>query len=238
MPAAWDGVGKTLGRAMHPAGTRVVSFKQPTAEEREHDFLWRIKKQVPKAGEVVIFNRSQYEDVGVVRVHNLVPEETWRARYAQINEFEKELAQPTPEMPEGTHVLKFFLNISKDEQLKRFHDRINDPAKQWKLSEADFKERAFWDDYMKAYSDAIANCSTEKAPWYVIPANNKWMRDLIITQVVADYLEGLNMQLPKPTVDIDALRKKYFPDDAGVPPKPANHNNKAAFAARKSFNPG
>jgi len=233
-----DGMVRTIGGAMNPAGTRVVSFKAPTAEERKHDFLWRIEIAMPKAGEIVISNRSQYEDVGIARVHNLVPEEVWRGRYALINNFEEKLSQPSPEIPEGTHVLKFFLHISKDEQLRRFRDRIEDPAKQWKLSEADFKERAYWDDYMKAYSDAIANCSTEKAPWYVIPADNKWMRDLIISHVVAEYLEGLNMQLPKPTVDIDALREKYL-TGVDVPPKPSagrpNHMGKARQSAKKHF---
>lgn len=229
-----DGATRTIGHGMNPSGTRVVSFKAPTAEELAHDFLWRIEKAVPKAGEVVIFNRSQYEDVGVVRVHNLVPEEVWRSRYALINDFEKKLSQPSPEMPEGAHILKFFLHISKDEQLKRLRARLDDPAKQWKLSEADFKERAYWDDYMQAYSDAITNCTTEKAPWFVIPADNKWMRDLIITQIVADYLEGLNMQLPKPSVDIEAFRKKYFSDETPAQ-KPAK---KSQPSAKGPFNLG
>jgi len=229
-----DGVVRTIGQAMNPAGTRVVSFKVPTAEERAHDFLWRFEKQVPKAGEVVIFNRSHYEDVGIVRVHNLVPEATWRARYQRINDFEEKLSQPSTEMPEGTHVLKFFLHISKDEQWNRLRDRFNEPAKQWKLSESDFIERNYWDDYMKAYSEAIGKCSTKKAPWYVIPADNKWMRDLIITQVVADYLEDLNMQLPKPSVDIEALRKKYFGNEPPVPKSPSA--GKSA-SVRKAFRP-
>ena len=226
-----DGLAKVLGSAMNPAGARTVSFKSPTKEELSHDFLWRIEKQLPKAGEVVIFNRSQYEDVGIVRVHNIVPEATWRANYGLINEFEEKLSEPSAEIPEGTRVMKFFLHISKEEQLRRLKERLDNPAKQWKLNEADFEERAFWDDYTKAYSDAISNCNTEKAPWYVIPADNKWMRDLIITQVVVDYLEGLNMQLPKPTVDVDALRKKYFGDEA-EPQAPA----KKAPSPKKSFN--
>jgi PPK2 family polyphosphate:nucleotide phosphotransferase len=227
-----DGTVRTIGGAMNPAGTRVISFKQPTAEELAHDFLWRIEKVMPKAGEIVISNRSQYEDVAVVRVHNMVPEDVWRGRYGLINNFEEKLSQPSPAIPEGTHVLKFFLHISKDEQWRRFRDRIDNPAKQWKLSEADFKERAYWDDYMRAYSDAIANCTSEKAPWFVIPADNKWLRDLVISQIVADYLEGLHMQLPKPSVDIEAIRKKYFSDEAPAQ-KPAKS---APPIARGPFN--
>ena len=228
-----DGTIRTIGSAMNPSGTRVVSFKVPTEEERKHDFLWRFEKQVPKAGEVVIFNRSQYEDVGVVRVHNLVPETEWRGRYKLINDFEEKMSQPLPETPEGTQVLKFFLNISKDEQWNRLRDRFNDPAKQWKLSDADFKERAFWDDYMKAYSEAIQKTSTDKAPWIVIPADNKWMRDLIISQAVVDYLGGLNMQLPKPTVDIKALGEKYFGNEQA----PEERNSHKKKSAKKQFNP-
>lgn len=230
-----DGTIRTIGSAMNPSGTRVVSFKVPTQEEKDNGFLWRFEKQVPKAGEIVISNRSQYEDVGVVRVHNLVPENVWRPRFQQIKDFEAKMSQPTPEVPEGTHVLKFFLHISKDEQWNRLRDRFNDPAKQWKLSDADFKEREYWDDYMKAYSEAISKTSTENAPWFVIPADNKWMRDLIITQVVADYLEGLNMQLPKPTVDIKALGEKYF---GGTEPAMKEPSDKKHKSAKKHFNLG
>jgi PPK2 family polyphosphate:nucleotide phosphotransferase len=205
-----DGMVKTLSHGLNLAGSRVVSFKVPTQEEKDNGFLWRIQKQVPKASEVVIFNRSQYEDVVVARVHNLVPEATWRGRYKQINDFEAKESAPTPEMPEGTQVLKFFLHISKEEQWNRLRERFNDPAKQWKLSDADFAERPYWDDYIKAYSDALTKCSTDKAPWFIIPADNKWMRDLIITQIVADRLEGLHMQLPPPKVNIAEIGRKYF----------------------------
>ncbi|MBU6475257.1 MAG: polyphosphate kinase 2 family protein [Alphaproteobacteria bacterium] len=207
-----DGTIRTLGSAMNPAGTRVVAFKKPTAEEKAHGFLWRIRKHLPKAGEVVIFNRSHYEDVGIARVHGLVPEKELQGRYDEINEFEDALALPTQEVPEGTHVLKFFLHIGKAEQLERFRDRLDDPAKQWKLSEADFAERQHWDDYMEAYSLALSKCTTADAPWFVVPADNKWMRDLIVSQVVVDYLEGLRMKPPAPTVDVDKIRKKYFGD--------------------------
>ncbi len=223
-----DGTVRTVGGAMNPAGVQVVSFKSPTEEEKKHGFLWRIRQHLPKLGQVVFFNRSQYEDVCIARIHNLVPENVWRGRYKEINDFEEGLAQPTEEIPEGTSVLKFFLHISKDEQWERFRDRIDNPAKQWKLSEADLKERQYWDDYMKAYSDAITNCSTETAPWAVVPANHKWMRDLIISQITVNHLEGLNMQYPKPSVDIEAIRKKYFSDDqppSKKPPSPRSHFN-------------
>lgn len=215
-----DGTVKTLSHAMNVAGTRSVSFKVPTQEEKDHGFLWRIQNQVPKAGEVVIFNRSQYEDVVAARIHNLVPEATWRARYKEINDFEAQESAPKPGQPEGTQVLKFFLHISKDEQWNRLRDRFNDPAKQWKLSPSDFEERKYWDDYIKAYSDALTNCSTDKAPWFIIPADNKWMRDLIITQIVADKLESLHMQLPPPKVDIAEIGRKYFNTETPVK-KPA-----------------
>jgi len=205
-----DGTVKTLSHGLNLAGSRVVSFKVPTQQEKDKGYLWRIQQQLPKAGEVVIFNRSQYEDVVVARVHNLVPEATWRARYKEINDFEAKESAPKTDMPEGTQVLKFFLHISKDEQWKRLSERFNDPAKQWKLSDADFAERPYWDDYIKAYSDALTKCSTDKAPWFIIPADNKWMRDLIITQIVADKLESLHMQLPPPKVDIAEIGKKYF----------------------------
>lgn len=149
-----DGTISHILGAMNPQGCRVVPFKQPTANELAHDFLWRIHQRVPAKGEAVIFNRSQYEDVLVVRVHNLVPKVVWSRRYDEINDFEKEL------VADSTHILKFYLHISPEEQLSRFKDRLDDPAKQWKISEADYKERHFWDDYMSAYEDALTRCST------------------------------------------------------------------------------
>ncbi len=213
-----DGTVKVIGGAMNPAGVSVVSFKKPSDEEMKavkadpvHGFLDRIKKQVPhKPGQVVIFNRSQYEDVGIVRVHKLVPEEIWGQRYDVINDFEDDLSKPSDEIPGGVHVLKFFLHISPEEQLQRLEDRLDDPDKHWKISESDFKERPFWHEYMKAFSDAISKCSTEEAPWFVIPANHKWMRDLVISQIVVDYLEGLEMKYPEPAVDAETIRKRYF----------------------------
>ena len=205
---ALDGAGKdgtinhVLG-SMNPQGTRVHGFKAPTEEERQHDFLWRIRQQVPKPGEVVIFNRSHYEDVLVVRVHNLVPPEVWQARYAQINQFEKEL------VAQGTHILKFFLHISPEEQLERFKLRLDDPARHWKISEGDYAEREFWDDYTRAYEDALSKTSTKHAPWFIIPSNNKWFRNLAVAKIVAEAMESLGMKLPRPKVNIEAIRRKY-----------------------------
>lgn len=229
-----DGTIEVIGGAMNPAGTRVASFKAPTDEEKQHDFLWRIEKQVPKAGEVVIFNRSHYEDVGVVRVHAFVPESVWRPRYDQIKDFEARLAEPTPEVPEGTQVIKFWLQISKDEQWERFRDRVMDPAKNWKFSENDMKEREYWDQYMEAYSEAISTCSTEEAPWIVIPADHKWMRNLIISQIVVDQMEGLNMQFPPPSANIEAVKKKYFSDDK-KPEESRKDEKKKHHGKRKSL---
>ncbi len=198
-----DGAINHVLGAMNPQGCRVAAFKQPSAQELAHDFLWRAHKAAPARGEVVIFNRSHYEDVLVVRVHNLVPKEIWSRRYDQINAFEKSL------VANGTHILKFYLHISKDEQLKRFKERLDDPAKQWKISEADYKERAFWDDYVAVYEDALSRCSTEHAPWFVVPANHKWFRNLAIARIVVEHLESLNMKYPKPTVDIEHIRREY-----------------------------
>ena len=205
---ALDGGGKdgtidhVLG-AMNPQGCRVAAFKEPSCEELAHDFLWRVHKVAPAQGEVVIFNRSHYEDVLIVRVHQLVPKATWSLRYDQINSFEKELAA------HDTQILKFYLHISKDEQLKRFKQRLDDPAKQWKISEADYKERDCWDDYVAAYEEALSRCSTEYAPWYIIPANHKWFRNLAIARIVVEHLESLKMKYPKPTVDLECIRREY-----------------------------
>jgi PPK2 family polyphosphate:nucleotide phosphotransferase len=198
-----DGTITHVMGAMNPQGCRVAAFRQPTAEELAHDFLWRAHRAAPARGEVVIFNRSYYEDVLVVRVHNLVPENVWSSRYDLINAFEKALAE------HDTHILKFYLHISKEEQLKRFADRLDDPSKQWKISEADYKERRFWDDYVSAFEDALSRCSTEHAPWFIIPANHKWFRNLAVARTVVEYLETLNMKYPKPTANIEHIRAEY-----------------------------
>ncbi len=198
-----DGVINHVLGAMNPQGCRVAAFKQPSAVEAAHDFLWRAHKAAPARGEVVIFNRSHYEDVLVVRVHNLVPKAVWSHRYDEINDFERNLAA------NGTQILKFYLHISKEEQLKRFKERLDDPSKHWKISEADYKERGFWDDYVAAYEEALSQCSTAHAPWYVIPADHKWFRNLAIARIVVEQLESLKMQYPKPTVDLKCIRREY-----------------------------
>jgi PPK2 family polyphosphate:nucleotide phosphotransferase len=201
--AGKDGtIAHVLG-AMDPQGTRVCGFKVPSIEEVSHDFLWRIEKQVPAKGEVVIFNRSHYEDVLVVRVHKTVPEEVWSNRYSLINHFEKGLTA------NGTHILKFYLHISSEEQLNRFQERLDDPTRQWKISESDYEERKYWKEYTRAYEDALRETSTGHSPWYVIPSNNKWFRNLAISQIVVEKLVSLNLKLPKPQADISEIRRKY-----------------------------
>ena len=188
---------------MNPQGTTVYGFKVPTAEEAAHDFLWRIHQAAPRRGHVTIFNRSHYEDVLVSRVHEFVPKKIWSKRYDLINDFERNLVD------NGTHVLKFYLHISQDEQLLRFKQRIDDPARHWKISESDYKEREYWDDYIKAFEDILSKCSTAHAPWFVIPANHKWFRNLAVSQIVVETLESLKMEFPKPTVDINEIKEKY-----------------------------
>jgi PPK2 family polyphosphate:nucleotide phosphotransferase len=198
-----DGVIKHVIGSMNPDGCDVANFKEPTPEELAHDFLWRVEAKTPKRGEVGIFNRSHYEDVLIVRVHNLVPKEVWSKRYEQINDFERRLAL------NGTRILKFFLHISREEQLKRFEQRLDDPAKRWKISESDYTEREYWDDYAQAYEEALARCNTEDAPWFVIPADHKWFRDLVISEIIVATLESMDIQVPKPTVNIEDIRRKY-----------------------------
>ena len=198
-----DGVIKHVIGSMNPDGCHVANFKEPTQQELAHDFLWRVEAQTPAKGDVAIFNRSQYEDVLIVRVHNLVPKSVWSQRYDQINDFERRLAA------NGTRILKFFLHISKDEQLKRFEQRLDDPAKRWKISEADYAEREYWDDYLRAYEDALARCNTDDAPWFVIPADHKWFRDLAISEIIVSTMESMDFQVPQPTVDIEEIRRRY-----------------------------
>lgn len=199
-----DGTIDHVMGAMNPQGTVVTSFKPPTAEELDHDFLWRVHRHAPGKGDVAIFNRSHYEDVLVVRVHKLVPKPIWSERYELINEFERLLRRQN-----NTHVIKLFLHISKQEQLERFKQRLNDPARNWKISESDYEERELWDDYIKAYEDVFAETSTKHAPWYIIPSNHKWFRNLAVSQIVADTLGDLHMQPPGPSVDLEAIRKEY-----------------------------
>jgi len=198
-----DGVVRHVIGAMNPQGCRVVPFKQPTPEEAAHDFLWRVEARTPRRGEVVIFNRSHYEDVIIVRVRELAPRAVWGRRFEQINDFERRL------VANDTHVLKFFLHISKQEQLDRFGDRLKDKSRWWKISEADYTERNRWDDYTTAYEDAINRCSTAGAPWYVIPSDHKWYRDLVISRIIVETMEAIGIQMPEPSVDIAAIRRRY-----------------------------
>jgi PPK2 family polyphosphate:nucleotide phosphotransferase len=198
-----DGTVNHVFAALNPQGTTVTGFKQPTSVELAHDFLWRVHPHAPGRGEVAIFNRSHYEDVLVTRVHKLIGEKTWTERYERIRDFEKRLIES------GATILKFFLHISKEEQLARFEQRLNDPARNWKISESDYAERELWDDYIAAFEDAISATSTRKAPWYVIPSNHKWFRNLAVSQIMADAMEELDMAFPKPSVDLAEIRRKY-----------------------------
>jgi PPK2 family polyphosphate:nucleotide phosphotransferase len=197
--AGKDGTIRHVFTGVNPQGLRVANFKVPTPEELAHDYLWRVHKQTPASGEIVIFNRSHYEDVLVVRVHELVPQERWRRRFDQINAFELALAE------EGTTILKFYLHISKDEQKVRLQERLDDPEKRWKFNPGDLKERALWPEYMKAYEDVLSKTSTEWAPWYIVPANRKWYRNLLISTILAETLEGLGMKYPAPPPGLDAI---------------------------------
>jgi PPK2 family polyphosphate:nucleotide phosphotransferase len=198
-----DGTINHVLGVMNPQGCRVAAFKKPTSVELDHDFLWRVHRAAPALGEVVIFNRSHYEDVLVVRVHNLVPMQVWSRRYDRINEFEKNL------IDHDTQILKFYLHISKEEQLRRFKERLDDPAKRWKISEADYQERTFWDDYTMAYEEALSRCSTKHAPWFIIPADHKWFRNLAVARIIVEHLERLHLSYPQPSVDIPRIRELY-----------------------------
>jgi PPK2 family polyphosphate:nucleotide phosphotransferase len=202
--AGKDGVVRHVLTGMNPSGCVSVNFKQPTKEELAHDFLWRVHPHVPAKGSVAIFNRSHYEDVLVARVHNLVPEKVWSKRYDQINDFEQLISTEN-----NTSVLKLFLHISKDEQLARFKKRLDDTKRQWKISDSDYKEREYWGDYLKAFEDVLTKTSAEQAPWFIIPSNHKWFRDLAISQIIVRQMDDMNMQLPKPTVNLAEIRREY-----------------------------
>ena len=194
-----DGTIKHVMAGLNPQSCRVASFKKPAGAETEHDFLWRIHQTLPARGEIVIFNRSHYEDVLAARVHKLVRKTVWKKRYEHINNFEKGL------LDSGTRILKFFLHISREEQRERFEQRLADPQKHWKLSVADFEERDRWDDYQEAFEDALTRCSTEWAPWYVIPANRKWFRNYAVARTIVETLEEMNPRFPPTTVDVSKI---------------------------------
>ncbi len=211
-----DGVVRHVFSAMNPQGTSVFGFKQPSALEARHDFLWRAHQRAPGRGEVVIFNRSHYEDVLVVRVHKLVPKPVWSRRYELINDFEKMLVE------NGTRILKFYLHISPQEQLERFKQRLDDPQRHWKISESDYSERELWPAYIEAFEEAMETTSTKHAPWFIIPSDHKWFRNLAVSEIVADAMEDMNLKLPPTSVDIEKIRREYHAaaeDLGGKPPK-------------------
>jgi PPK2 family polyphosphate:nucleotide phosphotransferase len=197
--AGKDGTLRHVMGAFNPQGCPVTAFKVPSAEELAHDYLWRVHRRVPGNGEIGVFNRSHYEDVLVVRVHDIVPKSVWSRRYDQINEFERLLAE------EGTTILKFFLYIDRDEQRERFQARLDDPDKRWKFRLDDLEERKHWDDYIAAFEDALTRCSTADAPWYIIPANRKWFRNLAVTNILAETLEQLDPRYPPPPEDLTGV---------------------------------
>jgi PPK2 family polyphosphate:nucleotide phosphotransferase len=194
-----DGTIKHVFRGLNPQGVNVTSFKQPTAEQSAHDFLWRVHPFAPANGYISVFNRSYYEDVLVVRVHKLAEKHVWKAHYDQINAFEELLTAS------GTTILKFFLYISKDEQKLRFQARLDDPDKRWKFATGDLAERALWDEYIEADEDMLTKCNTELAPWHIVPANHKWYRNLVITQAIIGALEAMDLKYPDPVANIDKI---------------------------------
>ncbi len=201
--AGKDGVIRHVFSGVNPQGTSVYGFKQPTPVEAAHDFLWRAHRRAPGKGEIAIFNRSHYEDVLVVRVHKLVAQSVWSKRYDMINDFEKMLTA------NGTSVLKFYLHISPEEQLARFAQRLDDPSRQLKISESDYSERELWPQYVEAFEEAMSLTSTKRAPWYIIPANHKWFRNLAVSQIIADTMDDMGLKLPPTHVDLADIRRKY-----------------------------
>ncbi len=198
--AGKDGTIRHIFTGVNPQGCQVTSFKEPTPEELRHDFLWRVHRAVPRCGMIGIFNRSHYEDVLVVRVHNKLSHKELSRRFDEINCFEETLVR------NNVVILKFFLNISKDEQKDRLQARLDHPTKYWKVSPADIKERQYWDSYIEAYEDVFRYCSTKHAPWYIIPSNKKWFRNVAISKILIDTLAGLKLRFPKPQFDISGLK--------------------------------
>jgi len=194
-----DGAIWHVFEGVNPQGIRVANFKEPLQEEQDHDFLWRVHKQVPAQGELVIFNRSQYEEVLIVRVHELVPRKVWEKHYDQINDFERLLVET------GTTLLKFYLHIDKNEQKKRLQARLDDPNKNWKFRKEDLKERALWNKYRRAYEDVLNKTSTDAAPWTIVPANHKWYRDWVIARILVEKLDRLGMRYPEPGEPLDGI---------------------------------
>jgi PPK2 family polyphosphate:nucleotide phosphotransferase len=194
-----DGAIKHVFEGANPQGVRVANFKEPTQEEKDRDYLWRVHKQVPAQGEIVIFNRSHYEEVLIARVHELVPRQVWEMRFDQINAFESLLSET------GTTLLKFYLHIDQEEQKKRLQARLDDPNKRWKFHRGDLKDRKLWPEYVKAYEDVLNKTSTEAAPWIIVPANHKWYRDWVISKFLVDRLEQLGMKFPEPDKPLEGI---------------------------------
>jgi PPK2 family polyphosphate:nucleotide phosphotransferase len=194
-----DGTIRRVFDGVNPVGVKVASFKRPTEIELTHDYLWRVHPQTPGNGEIVIFNRSHYEDVLVVRVKNLTAPERWGRRFQQIADFERMLVE------EGTTIRKFYLHISKNEQRQRLQERINNPEKRWKFHEGDLEERKLWDDYQEAYAEMLGRTSTDQAPWYVVPADRKWYRDLVVATILVETLESLDLHYPQPETDLSHI---------------------------------
>ncbi|MGO9543669.1 MAG: polyphosphate kinase 2 family protein [Rhodomicrobium sp.] len=203
-----DGVIQHLFSGMNPLGVSAARFNPPSAAELAHDFLWRVHAKAPAKGEIAIFNRSHYEDVLVVRVHKLVPKPVWSKRYELINNFELLLSR------NGTRILKFYLHISPEEQLARFKQRLDDPLRHWKISESDYSERELWPKYIKAYEDALSQTSTDRAPWFIIPSDHKWFRNLAISKIIADTMDEMKLKLPPARADIAEIRRKYHAAEA------------------------
>lgn len=194
-----DGTIKHVFHTVNPLGVKVANFKRPNDTELDHDYLWRVHEHTPGTGHITIFNRSHYEDVLVVRVHDLVPKKQWRRRYRHLRDFERMLSD------EGTVIVKFFLHISKQEQKARLEERLQNPQKQWKFEHGDVDERKLWDDYQRAYEAALSKTSTADAPWYIVPSDRKWYRNLVISQTLIEKLEGLDMRYPEPAQGLDKI---------------------------------
>jgi PPK2 family polyphosphate:nucleotide phosphotransferase len=194
-----DGTIRAIMNGLNPQSCRVTPFKQPSSEELDHDFLWRIHKAVPRKGNIGIFNRSHYEDVLVVRVHSLIPEAEWQGRYERINEFERMLSEG------NTTIVKCFLHVSKEEQRERLQARVDAPNKRWKFSRGDLQERALWQDYQTAYEAVLSQCNTELAPWHIVPSDRKWVRNFVVSQLVVEALQKLAPQFPEPEDDIQGI---------------------------------
>jgi PPK2 family polyphosphate:nucleotide phosphotransferase len=199
-----DGTIRDVMNGFNPQGCKVKSFRAPHQIELDHDYLWRVHKEIPAKGEIGIFNRSHYGDILIVRIHNLVSKNQWSKRFDHINDFEKMLTD------EGVNILKFYLRISKDEQKKRLEQRINNPTKHWKIDEADFAERKFWNRYMNAYEQTIEKCSTFWAPWHIIPSDKKWYRNLIVAKIITKTLEEMKLKFPKSKINLEKFENKSF----------------------------